>query len=231
MNHQLALAIHLNHQATLTDFCWGDNHLLQQQLNVSLNQQGERFLYLWGDSGCGKSHLLQGACQAMGLKNKSTAYLPLMLLKEWGPDSIEGMEEQTLIAIDDLDAIAGEKVWEEAIFHLYNRVRDNGKTILLISGKKNPASALVHLADLRSRLAWGLVFQIHELPDELKMLVIQQLAHKRGFELSDNAAFFLINRCARNMPDLYQILNQLDEASLEAKRKITIPFIKSVLKI
>lgn len=231
MNQQLALAIHLNYQATLADFCWGKNTLLQQQLQRSLTQTDERFLYLWGDAGCGKSHLLQGACQAMSQKNQSVAYIPLTLLKEWGHESIEGIEEQALVAIDDIDTIATDKAWEEALFHLYNRIHDNGKTILMISGKQAPAVSGIQLADLRSRLAWGLVFQVNELPDDLKMVALQQHAHKRGFNLSDSAALFLINRCARNMHDLYQILDRLDEASLEAQRKITIPFIKSTLNI
>jgi DnaA-homolog protein len=231
MNHQLALAIHLNLQATLADFCWGANQLLQQQLESSLLHDDERFLYLWGDAGSGKSHLLQGCCHAMSSNNKSAAYLPLALLKEWGPESIEGMEEQALIALDDIDAIASDSAWEEAIFHLYNRVRDNGKTILLIAGKNAPSATSIQLADLRSRLTWGLVFQIHELSDELKITTLQQHAHERGFELSDSVALFLLNRCARSMHALYQLLDKLDEASLAAQRKITVPFVKSILGI
>ena len=229
--HQLALAIHLNHQATLADFCWGENQLLEQQLDLSLNHNGERFLYLWGDAGCGKSHLLQGACQMMSVNNCSAAYIPLALLKEWGPESIEGIEEKALIAIDDLDSISNDQAWEEALFHLFNRVRDNGTTILLIAGKKAPSATSIQLADLRSRLVWGLVFQLTELSDDLKIIALQQHAHKRGFKLSHGVAFFLINRCARSMHALYQILDRLDEASLVAQRKITIPFIKSILGI
>lgn len=229
INHQLALAIHLNHQATLEDFFWGSNTLLQQQLTLSLQEQGEHFFYLWGDDGVGKSHLLQGCCHAMSGRNLSAAYLPLALLKEWGPDSIEGMEEQSLIAIDDIETIAGDKAWEEALFHLYNRVRDNNHTLLLIAGKHAPTSAGIQLADLRSRLAWGLVIQLNELQDELKIRALQQHAHERGFELSDSVALFLINRCARSMHTLYDVLDRLDEASLAAQRKVTIPFVKSVL--
>lgn len=231
MIQQLPLAVHLNLEATLTDFCWGSNTLLQQQLTHSLQQDGERFLYLWGETGCGKSHLLQGACHATGQHGRSCAYVPLKMLNEWGPESIEGLEEQALIAIDDIDTVAHNRAWEEALFHLYNRVRDNGKTILLIAGKQAPTACAIQLPDLRSRLAWGLIFQLHELNDELKIETLQQQAQKRGFHLPDNAAFFLINRCTRKMHALQQILDQLDHASLAAQRKITIPFIKSVLRI
>jgi DnaA family protein len=231
INHQLALAIQLNHQATLADYCWGENSLLQQQITLALEGQGERFFYLWGDDGVGKSHLLQGCCHAMSQQNNSAAYLPLTLLQEWGPSSIEGMEEQTLLAIDDIDCIASDAAWEEALFHLYNRVRDNGNTLLIISGKQAPAKTTIQLADLRSRLSWGLVMQINELSDDLKIIALQRHAKNRGIELPENVAVFLINRCARSMHGLYHILDKLDEASLIAHRKITIPFAKRILEL
>ena len=229
MNRQLALAIQLNDEATLADFCWGSNSILQQTLTASLTGEGERLFYLWGSEGCGKSHLLQACCQI--IKNAATIYLPLQILKEWGPESIEDLSDQALIAIDDIDVIAGDRAWEEALFHLYNRVRDNGKTILLISGKKPISSLNIQLADLSSRLAWGLVIQLNELSDDLKIKTMQQHAGKRGFALPTSVGQFLINRCARNMHDLHALLDQLDKASLAAQRKITVPFVKTTLNL
>lgn len=229
MSRQLALAIQLNNEATLADFCWGDNALLHQQLHHALNGQGERLIYLWGIEGSGKSHLLQACCQEISTKNQSAIYLPLQTLKEWGPDVLEGMDEQTWICIDDLDAIANDAVWEEALFHLYNRVRDNGQTTLIISGRLPPANIAVRLPDLRSRLSWGLVIQLNELCDEDKINTLKLHASKRGFDLPTSVGQFLLNRCARNMHDLDILLNRLDEASLIAQRKITIPFVKHVL--
>lgn len=229
MNRQLALAIQLNDEATLADFCWGTNTLLQQELRSSLLGEGERLFYLWGTAGCGKSHLLQACCQLKS--NASASYLPLTLLKEWGPESIADLDEQTLIAIDDIDAIANNPLWEEALFHLFNRVRDNGKTILLISSQQPLSSLNIKLADLKSRLAWGLVMQLNELSDDLKIKTIQQYAHKRGFELPATVGQFLLTRCARNMHDLHHILDYLDKASLAAQRRITVPFVKAILEL
>ena len=230
MNQQLALAIQFNHRETLTDFFWGENQLLKQSLEQTLEKKGEQFIYLWGTPGSGKSHLLQGCCQYLDNQQPS-AYLPLSILEPWGPSSIEGFGQQRLIAIDDIDSIAGDKAWEEALFHLFNRVRDNGQTILLISAQKAPANSSILLPDLRSRLGWGLVFHLAELSDELKIKVLQQAATKRGFTLPDQAALFLIKRCARNMHTLNQLLNRLDEASLVLQRKITVPFIKTILDL
>ena len=141
------------------------------------------------------------------------------------------MEKQSWISIDDLDAIATDAAWEESLFHLYNRVRDNGQTTLIMSGKLPPASMPVQLPDLRSRLSWGLVIQVNELDEHDKINSLKMHAKKRGFELPATVGQFLLKRCARNMHDLNSLLDRLDEASLVAQRKITIPFVKDVLGI
>ncbi len=230
MNRQLALAIQLNTEANLADFFWGGNALLQQQLQHTLFDNGERLLYLWGVAGSGKSHLLQACCLAVN-STQSAIYLPLDVLNEWGPQVIDGVDEQSLICIDDIDAIAGNAAWEEALFHLYNRIRDNGNTTLIVTGKQPPANLPISLPDLRSRLSWGLVIQVNELNDHDKINTLQLHAHKRGFELPTSVGQFLLNRSARNMHDLHSLLNRLDEASLIAQRKITIPFVKNILGI
>lgn len=231
MNKQLALAIKLNDEATLFDFNWGSNKLLEQQLHRTLTNKADKLLYIWGGLGSGKSHLLQACCQAVN-SAQSAIYLPLALLKEWGPQTIEGLEDQTLICIDDIHFIAKDPDWEEAIFHLFNKIKDEGKSTLIISGNQSPTSLPIQLADMRSRLSWGLVFQLLELNDEDKINTLKLRASKRGFDLSETVAKFLLNRCSRNMHDLYHLLDHLDDASLAAQRKkITIPFVKNTLNI
>lgn len=227
---QLALAIQLNDEAALTDFCWNGNALLQQQLQQTLRGNNPQQIYLWGVPGSGKSHLLQACCQAVSA-HQSAIYLPLKMLRDWGPDVIEGIDEQALICIDDIDVIATYAAWEEALFHLYNRVRDKGVSTLIIAGNLPPANLSVQLPDLRSRLNWGLVMQLNELCDEDKINTLKLHANKRGFELPTSVGQFLLSRCARNMHDLHDLLNRLDEASLIAQRKITIPFVKETLGI
>lgn len=230
MNQQLPLAIQLNDEATLADFNWGSNLLLQHQLLDLLDQKNTKcMLYLWGISGSGKSHLLQACCQA--LPHSEAIYLPLLSLKEFGPQVMDGLNMQALICIDDIDAIAGIPEWEEALFHLYNRIRDSEQGKLLISASSPPANTPIQLADLKSRLSWGMVIQLNELSDDEKISTLQRLALKRGFELPTSVVQFLINRSARNMHDLNTLLNRLDETSLAAQRKITIPFVKQALNL
>lgn len=230
MNKQLALAIKLNDEATLADFNWSNNKLLQQQLHQMLTFKEERLLYLWGSKGIGKSHLLQASCQAVN-STQSAIYLPLNLLKEWGPQTLEGLEDQALICIDDIDTIAGDPLWEESLFHLYNKIKDRNQSLLIISGTTTPSTLPIKLADLRSRLSWGLVIQLMGLDDENKISALKLHALKRGFDLPESVGQFLLSRCSRNMHDLHQLLNRLDDASLIAQRKITIPFVKEILRI
>lgn len=230
MNKQLALAIKINDEATLADFNWSGNKLLQQQLNYMLTLKKDRLLYLWGAKGSGKSHLLQASCQVI-YSIHSAIYLPLHLLKEWGPQAIEGLEDQDLVCIDNIDAIAGDSAWEEALFHLYNKIKDMEHSLLIISGNQSPTTLPIKLPDLRSRLSWGLVIQLMELSDEDKINTLKLHALKRGFDLPESVGQFLISRCSRNMHDLHQMLNRLDDASLAAQRKITIPFVKDTLNL
>ena len=228
MNHQLALAIQPNNEATFADFCWGENALLQKELIAALSGEHERFIYLWGPPGSGKSHLLQACCQHLGL-DKSSIYLPLDTLKTWDPAVISDLDNHQLLCIDELDAITGHAAWEEALFHLYNRVRDAGKSTMIIASSLPPRHTAIALPDLRSRLTSCLVMQVHELNDADKISTLRTQAHKRGFELPKTVAQFLVNRSARNMHDLHTVLDRLDHASLAAQRKITIPFVKTTL--
>jgi len=228
MNHQLALEIKQNQEATFEDFCWGENTLVKEALQKALAGVGEPFIYLWGKQGSGKSHLLQACCHAFGTE-KPSLYLPLETLKTWDPLVLREVEMQDLFCIDEVDAIAGLKDFEEALFHLYNRIRDNGKSLLVMAGHVPPQHNQIQLPDLRSRLSSGLVMPVQELSDSNKIKTLQVLAQRRSFELSEQAAQYLVNRSARNMHDLQYILDQLDDASLAFQRKITIPFIKSVL--
>ena len=230
MTQQLALTLPLHHAVTLEDFNWSNNELLQTQINNLVNGTGEKLLYIWGPASSGKSHILQACCYA-NIALKASSYLPLSSIKEYGPELLEGLEQQQLIAIDDIDSIAGDAHWEEALFHFYNMVRDQGTSYLIISGSYAPMNMPIKLLDLRSRLNCGLVVQIHELAEIEKIHTLQSHATKRGFELPTSVSHFLLNRCARNMHDLLELLNKLDEASLIAQRKLTIPFVKQILNL
>jgi len=224
---QLPLHISLRDDARFANFCATGNELALHSLQQTIQGQGETFIYLWGAAGSGCTHLLQASCHQAEPAGLSAAYLPLEELRLMGPEILEGMEFLDLVCIDHLQQVAGDPVWEEALFHLFNRIREQGST-LLVAADAAPRQLPVKLPDLASRLGWGVVFQIQSLADEDKCLVLQQRATARGMALSDEVARYLLNHASRDMSHLSQLLDQLDQASLSAKRKLTIPFIKEV---
>lgn len=228
VNKQLILTIQLNDEAIFEDFCWNDNAWLHEKIHNIIHQGLPLILYIWGKSGTGKSHLLQACCHALG---NDSMYLPLKLLKKLDPQIIEDLENKSLVAIDDISAIAMNSNWEEAIFHLYNRIRDSEQHSLIITDTLPPVNSTIKLADLKSRLSASLIIQINELNDTDKIKTLCAHAKKRGIHLSLTVGNFLLNRCTRNMIDLHHILDKLDEASLREKRRLTVPFVKEVLDL
>ncbi|MDP3559546.1 MAG: DnaA regulatory inactivator Hda [Legionellaceae bacterium] len=226
---QLPLFLALPEFTSLDEFCWGENQYLEYALKQSLEGKGERFFYLWGRPGSGKSHLLQGCCLAAPSPEKAL-YLPLALLKDYGPESVQDIvpESYDLITLDDIDSIAGLPAWEEVIFNWFRRLKDQGSTLCMVSGQVAPVHSPLKLADLRSRLNLGLVIQLHELSDESKLLTLQHYALQCGLVLSEKVGVYLLTHYSRNMHALREFLKKLDKASLAEQRKLSIPFVKEV---
>lgn len=221
---QLPLGISLRDTATFDNFYSAGNELVVQ----ALQQGNDRMLYLWGPVGCGKTHLLQALCHTTAASGQSPVYLPLQELRLLSPELLDGLESRALLVIDDIQAIAGLPQWEETLFHLYNRVRDQGHR-LVVSATVPPAGLAVTLPDLVSRLGWGPVFQLSTLSDQDKRVALQMRARRRGLEMSNEVAGYLLRRCPRDMDSLFNLLNQLDHASLAAQRRLTIPFVRDLL--
>ena len=155
-------------------------HYLQQ---AACGASGaEQFLFLWGASSVGKSHLLQAACQLAAEHQRSVAYLPMMELVDLSPEIFDGLEKMSLVCVDDVQCIAGESEWEKGLFYFYNRVRDAGG-VLLVAANVAPAALNIGLPDLHSRLGWGPVFHLAELDDVGKIAALQLRAKRRGFDL------------------------------------------------
>ena len=228
---QLPLGVRLRDDATFRNYYPGSNAAaLGYVERLCQTDAGwtESLIYLWGSAGAGRSHLLQAACLQMEQSNQQAVYLPLADLREHGPLLLEGLEGCELVCLDDLEAVAGEEEWEEALFHLFNRLRDSGRR-LLIAASTSPRELPIKLADLKSRLTLALVFQMRPLSDEDKLRALQLRASRRGLHLTDEVGHFILTRGTRSMSALFDLLERLDQASLQAQRKLTIPFLKETL--
>jgi DnaA family protein len=224
---QLALGIDLRDDCTLETYFPGENQQALSQIKQLAKGEGESFVYIWGREGVGRTHLLQGACHWAHRSQRTSFYISLKSVKQLSPEVLAGLERIDVICLDDIEGIAGDPVWEEAVFHLFNKLRANKKH-LLITANCAPKALPILLPDLLSRLTWGIVYLLQPLGDNDLLMALQLRAKERGLDLSDEVGSFLIRRCTRSMPELYTLLEKLDKASLIAQRRLTIPFVKSI---
>lgn len=225
---QLPLGLGLRDDATFSNFYPGASEPLVGRLLHQFDADGEPFLYLWGPPGVGRSHLLQAACHQASARDLRTLYLPLEELGHFPPLMLEDVERLDLLAIDDLERVVGRKRWEEALFHAFNRLRDSGKR-LVIAADRPPRQLDIQLADLASRLTWGVTFHMGLPGDEERLGALQLRASLRGMQLPDEVARYILHRGPRQLGDILRCLDVLDSASLSAQRKLTIPFVKNAL--
>jgi DnaA family protein len=230
VNMQLTLGLSLKDDATFDNFYPGENAEIVAGLKKTAVGLGERIIYLCGARGQGRSHLLQAACHEAHQLNLRSVYLPLANLQTFSPDLFVGLESLALVCIDDLQSVAGSREWEEGLFHFYNNLRDAGGS-LIMSANALPKTLPFVLPDLMSRMSWGIVYQLHSLSDEEKLAALMMRAHRRGMSLSDEVGRFMLTHCPRHMGTLFAALDALDNASLAAQRRLTIPFVKEVLEI
>lgn len=187
-------------------------------------QGNERFCYLRGVPASGKTHLLQALCQS----GDNAVYLPLRQLSAHGPATLEGLESVDLLLVDDLQVVAGDESWEQALFRLFNAVHA-GRGRLSLAAAEGPLQLPLQLADLRSRLQLCVQFEVHEPDDAGKLAVLRQQAAQRGLELREEVGAYILQRSGRDLHALIAVLEQLDTMSLSEQRRLTIPFVKAAL--
>lgn len=204
-----------------------DNFYFMQDELKLLELSDKDFIYLWGNEGSGKTHLLLAS---ISHSSQRSLYLPLseLVKTDASPEILESVEQLDLVCIDDLDAVTEHTEWQEALFHCFNRLQHSGCR-LIVAATHNPASIGFSLADLRSRMATAVVYQLEPLDDEGKKHALVMQANARGLELPDDVALYLLRHHSRDIHVLMTVLNQLDNASMVSKRRLTIPFVRQVL--
>ena len=220
---QLVLNLAPAPQPSLENFIAGANGETIALLRGALaGDSAERLIYLWGGSGCGKTHLLSSfgdAARALGLRC-------LNCLAPQGCSEEDAARHDILVldAVQQLDANG-----QHCLFNVLNRLREGTGTILL-SGPYAPMHLNIR-ADLASRLAQGLVLQVKCLSDEDKVAALMSHARSRGFTLPRDVAVYLLKTWKRDLPSLIAVLDALDRYSLESKRPITLPLTREALAL
>jgi DnaA family protein len=225
---QLALGVRLRDDATLENFLFLPAlAALRPLLENQLLECGEPGIYLYGAPGSGRSHLLQAACHR--LPAGQALYLPLEQLAGVPADQVlADIEQMTLICLDNLDSVVGDEGWEHALFHLCNRARESGARLVFSAGEA-PRNLPVQLADLQSRLSWGVVMQLPEPGDEDKLDIFRFRAQRRGLRVSPEVAAYIMSRAPRSLTALMEVLERLDRESLVQQRQLSIPFVKQCM--
>lgn len=225
---QLTLALFDEPHPDLADFVPGQNAIALAALNAWSAGQDPWFVLVSGRSGSGKSHLVQAAIRAVDEGRDRAMYVPLREVLEHGPAVLEGLESMDFLAIDDIDAAAGDPGFEHRLFDLYNQLHARGRH-LLASASTGPRGFRFVLPDLGSRLSSALSFDLKELDDDDKQALLQRRAERRGLSMPAPVARYLISRLRRDMHELNVIFERIDAASLSAGRELTIPFVRDVL--
>ena len=225
---QLTLGVRLRDDARWANFHGARNATAAAMVRNACDDSRHPLVVLCGAADTGKSHLLQAACHEYEQQGRSAVCFSLAELRELGPEALSGVELMDLVALDDVQQVLGDPEWEEALFHLYNRARDLGHQVMLALDE-TPVNQPFVLADLRSRFQEGLLVQLGTYRDDDRITILQSRAEQRGLVLSDEGAGFILRRSDRGLGALLAILDQLDENSLQAQRRLTIPFVKSVM--
>lgn len=189
---------------------------------------GADWVYLVGPAGVGKTHLLLAACAQADIAGRRAAYVPLSAAVGRLREALQSLETNDLLALDGIEAIAGRREDEVALFDTHNRARQAGIAVIY-AARENPDELKLTLPDLRSRLSQCTRIVLTPLDDDGRAQVLRQRAQRRGLALEEAALEWMLKRMDRDLGGLTQLLDKLDRASLAAQRRITVPFLKRTI--
>ncbi|MFD0739369.1 DnaA regulatory inactivator Hda [Lysobacter koreensis] len=227
MSTQLPLALRYPPDQRLETYVAAPAGALPQLRALATEPAGD-WLLLAGPPAVGKTHLLLGTCAAADATGRRAAYLPLAAAAGRLREALDALEGNDLLALDGIEAIAGNRDDEVALFDAHNRARAAG-TALLYAAREQPDALALGLPDLHSRLSQCTRITLAPLDDAGRREVLRQRAQRRGLVLEDAALDWLLKRVGRDLASLTGLLDRLDRASLAAQRRITVPFLRQVL--
>jgi len=225
---QLPLGVRLPDRALFESFLPGRNTEALAHARSIAAGEARGVTWLSGPGGAGKTHLLQAVCAAAGARARA-GYVPLKQVAHLGAEVLDGLGQLACLCLDDLESVAGDLVWERRLFGLVHESEEAGGALVVAA---NAPPALLHwaLPDLGSRCAAGAVFALRALEEAEQQAALALRARLRGLELPEETWQWLRRRYPRDMRRLYELLDTLDEAALAAQRRLTVPFIRDVLK-
>ena len=223
---QIPLDVSLSEYMTFETFYLGPNKSVVDSLRDEKNQ----LIWLAGLEGFGKTHLLHAFLNSHEHENKKVLYLPMSESQDFTPDILDNLAQYDLVAIDDIENIIGDMTWEEQLLKFYEDSYSTRNKIL-ITAHDTPKGLNFLLPDLSSRFNLALIERLRPMNEDEMIKAILIHSKARGFDLPEDSAKYLINRVPRDVSVLIDMIKLLDYESLSMQRKLTIPFIKTVLNI
>lgn len=215
---QLPLSVQLRESASFETFYIGPNALA-----VNALRELDGTVLIYGAASSGRTHLLQAVA-----RERRCPYLPLTELREMGPDALEGLSQPAVLCLDDLDAVSDDRDWAMALLRLLDARRSTRKLTVLSAGAA-PDRANIALPDLRTRLMLCAVFGLKPLDDTDRETLLRERARARGLEMPPEVSAWLMKQLPRDAGSLLNALDALDRAALSAKRRLTVPFVQTVI--
>lgn len=199
------------------------------QLRLLAENPSADWLYVAGVAKTGKTHLALALCAATEQAGRRAVYLPMAAAVGRTREALEALEGNDVIALDGLEAAAGTREDEVALFDFHNRARAAGLNVLY-TARGVPDEIGLTLPDLRSRLSQCARVILSPLDDDGRRQVLRDRAHRRGLVLEEAAIEWLLTRTDRDLGHLTGMLEVLDRESLAAQRRVTVPFLRSILE-
>jgi DnaA family protein len=218
---QLALELAAPPAPTLDNFVIGNNAEAVAALRALAGVgAGEGFVYLWGAPGSGRSHLLRAALKSLADAGRRVR---LYAAKDMPASDDDGAE---VVGVDDVERLDDSA--QINLFNIFNALKDSSGVLVVTGG--SPPARLPLRADLLTRLAWGLVYEVHALNEHDRRGALLEYAHARGFMLPPEVTDYLLARVPRDLSSLRALVDTLDRVSLEQKRAVTVPLAREVLQ-
>ncbi len=224
---QLPLGVRIPDRAVFASFLPARDRQAVEHLKALALQALPGPVWLCGGGGCGKTHLLQATC-VLASEHVRSGYFPLRELGALGSGALEGLGDLDCICLDDVDCVAGSASWERVLFNLHRELEERGGR-LVAAARLAPLEIGWSLPDLGSRLSASSIYRLQGLKETELTRALELRARLRGLELPAETARWLERRFPRDMRALYELLDELDEASLVQRRRLTVPFLRAVL--
>ncbi len=229
MAAQIPLPLSFDKRFSLDNYFAPNRDYVTHELKALFDETGESLIGLWGDADSGKTHLLN-ACAHYARHCQLPFHLfDAAQLMEADAQNFSDFPAGSVLGVDNLDLLSGNRDWEEQFYQLINRVK-GGELRFVFTLSRNPRDIGFRLADLKSRLMWGLLIALQSPDDELLAEVLSKRSKLLGLDIGRDALKYLLNHFSRRLSDQMQLLYQLDHAALSRQRKITIPFIRETLQ-